>query len=56
MTKEQEQIYHETINSLIHKIDVRDETILSLRKEISYLTSRLRILEGGKGNHDESND
>lgn len=56
MTKEQEEIYHETINGLMHKLQVRDDTIAGLRKEISYLTSRVNILEGGKGRHDESND
>lgn len=56
MTKEQEDIYHETINGLMRKLETRDETIDHLRKEISYLTSRLTILEGGKGKHDESND
>lgn len=44
MSKEQEDIYHETINGLMHKLQVRDDTINVLRKEIAYLTSRLTIL------------
>ena len=44
MNKEQEEIYHETINGLMHKLQVRDDTIASLRKEIEYLRSRLTIL------------
>lgn len=56
MTKEQEEIYHETINGLMKKLETRDETIAHLREEISYLKSRVRILEGGRVKNDESND
>lgn len=57
MTKEQEEIYHETINGLMHKLQVRDETIEALRKEISYFKSRLTILgDTGRVVHDEGND
>jgi len=57
MTKEQEEIYHETINGLMHKLEVRDATIEALRKEITYYRSRLNILgDTGRVVHDESND
>lgn len=44
MSKEQEEIYHETINGLMHKLDDRDAVIERLRKEIDYLKARLTIL------------
>lgn len=58
MTKEQEDIYHETINGLMHKLQVRDDTIAGLRKEIDYLKSRLTILgdKVGKVSAHEGND
>jgi hypothetical protein len=45
MIEEQERIYQETINSLLHKIERRDELILTLRIENSQLRGRVVILE-----------
>lgn len=45
MTKEQEEIYHETINGLMKKLDERDELIMNLRTEISHLRGRVAMLE-----------
>lgn len=45
MIEEQERIYQETINSLLQKIELRDELILNLRIENGQLRGRVAILE-----------
>lgn len=45
MTKEQEDIYHETINGLMKKLEARDELITNLRTEISQLRGKIARLQ-----------
>lgn len=45
MTKEQEDIYHETINGLMKKLAERDELIALLRYEIGRLRGKVACME-----------
>lgn len=45
MNKEQEEIYHETIASLMKKLEERDELITQLRVEIDASKRKLERLE-----------
>ena len=50
MTKEQEEIYHKTIDGLMKKLEERDELISMLRYEIGRLRGKIAYME------DEIND